>query len=124
MENKSIIDKISKKFEDEEWASGVINSAFVSKNDWLKVLVHIENKDLEIENLKMCLEKQGKSALMGMDAAKKSASIMLKNAEKLFIESSPELIESERAANEVLTNRVDTLETELNALKKEFGINN
>jgi len=57
------------------------------------------------------IDRQAKAAKMGMDAAKKSASIMERNAKKLLAESNPDALESERAANAVLTDRVEALET-------------
>lgn len=55
------------------------------------------------------IDRQAKAAKMGMDAAKKSAAIMERNAKQMRAESSPEVIESERAANAVLTDRVEQL---------------
>mgnify|MGYP006397577989 FL=1 len=57
------------------------------------------------------IDRQAKAAKMGMDAAKKSAAIMERNAKQMRAESSPEAIESERAANAMLTDRVEELET-------------
>jgi len=57
------------------------------------------------------IDRQAKAAKMGMNAAKKSAEIMERNAKKMLAESSPEVIESERAANAMLTDRVEELET-------------
>ena len=57
------------------------------------------------------IDRQAKAAKMGMDAAKKSAEIMERNAKKMRAESSPEALESERAANAMLTDRVEELET-------------
>lgn len=57
------------------------------------------------------IDRQAKAAKMGMDAAKKSAAIMEGNAKQMRAESSPEALESERAANAMLTDRVEELET-------------
>lgn len=57
------------------------------------------------------IDRQAKAAKMGMDAAKKSAAIMERNAKQMRAESSREVIESERAANAMLTDRVEELET-------------
>ncbi|WP_286872094.1 hypothetical protein [Spongiibacter sp.] len=57
------------------------------------------------------IDRQAKAAKMGMDAAKKSAEILERHAKQMLAESSPEVIESERAANAVLTDRVEELET-------------
>lgn len=55
------------------------------------------------------IDRQARAAKMGMDAAKKSAQIMERNAKQMRAESSPEVVESERAANAVLTDRVEQL---------------
>jgi hypothetical protein len=55
------------------------------------------------------IDRQARAAKMGMDAAKKSAEIMERNAKQMRAESSPEVVESERAANAVLTDRVEQL---------------
>lgn len=57
------------------------------------------------------IDRQARAATQGMDAAKKSAEIMERNAKKMLAESSPEAIESERKANAILTDRVEELET-------------
>ena len=57
------------------------------------------------------IDRQAKAAKIGMDAAKKSAEVMERNAKQMRAESSPEVIESERAANAMLTDRVEELET-------------
>ena|SRR5690554_3961383 len=57
------------------------------------------------------IDRQAKAAKMGMDAAKKSAAEMERNAKMMLAESRPEVIESERAANAILTDRVEELET-------------
>jgi hypothetical protein len=53
------------------------------------------------------IDRQAKAATLGMDAAKKSAEIMERNAKQMRAESSPEVIESERAANAILTGELD-----------------
>lgn len=57
------------------------------------------------------IDRQAKAATRGMDAAKKSAEIMERNAKMMLAESRPEVVESERAANAMLTDRVEELET-------------
>ena len=59
------------------------------------------------------IDRQARAAKLGMDAAKKGALIMEQNARKMLAESSPEALESERAANAVLTDRAEELETAL-----------
>ena len=55
------------------------------------------------------IDRQANAAKMGMDAAKKSAQVMERNAKKMRAESSPEVVESEREANAMLTDRVEKL---------------
>ena len=49
------------------------------------------------------IDRQAKAAMAGMDAAKRGAQIMERNAKRQLAESSPEVLESERAANAQLT---------------------
>lgn len=53
------------------------------------------------------IKRQASAAKMGMDAAKKGAHIMEENAKKMLAESRPEVVESERAANAMLTDELD-----------------
>jgi len=76
-------------------------------------LQRILGQKAEIERLRNCIDRQARSAKTGMDAAKKGALIMEQNARKMLAESSPEALESERAANAVLTDRVSELEQAL-----------
>lgn len=57
------------------------------------------------------IDRQARAATLGMNAAKMSAEIMERNAKMMLAESRPEAIESERAANAILTDRVEELET-------------
>ena len=57
------------------------------------------------------IDRQARAAKMGMDADKKSAAVMERNAKKMLAESRPEVIESERAANAILTDHIEELET-------------
>jgi len=63
-----------------------------------------------IANLKQQLARQASAAKVGMDAAKKSGAAMYEHGKKMLAESSPEAIESERAANAILTDRIQELE--------------
>lgn len=80
--------------------------------------------EVEAENskLKASLERQGKAALAGMDAAKAGASLMLEQARKLSAESRPEVVESERDANALLTAEVERLESELAELRTLYDV--
>jgi len=63
-----------------------------------------------IAELEYLLARQAKAAQQGMDAVKSVASYELKQAKRLRAECSPEALESERAANALLTERVAELE--------------
>lgn len=71
----------------------------------------------QITELKNALARQAKAAISGMDAAKAAASSNLEHAKRLHAESSPEALESERAANAVLTELVAKLEHERDAYR-------
>lgn len=71
----------------------------------------------QITELKNALARQAKAAISGMDAAKAAASSNLEHAKRLHAESSPEALESERAANAVLTELVAKLEQERDAYR-------
>ena len=60
-----------------------------------------------IANLKQQLSRQASAAKMGMDASKKSGAVMYEQGKKMLAESNPEVIESERAANAMLTEEND-----------------
>tara|TARA_R100000027_G_C2240344_1_gene91807 strand:- start:35 stop:979 length:945 start_codon:yes stop_codon:yes gene_type:complete len=65
------------------------------------------------------IAKQANAAQQGMDAAKSVASSELEQAKRLNAESSPASLESERAANALLTERIAELEADCAALAKE-----
>lgn len=71
----------------------------------------VEQRDGRIEELEQSLKRQASAAKMGMDAAKKSGAAMYEHGRKMLKESNPEALESERAANAILTNRIEELET-------------
>lgn len=79
----------------------------------------LESIRAEHDGLKEAIEKQARSAIMGMDAAKKHASEMLKEAAKLNAESKPDILASERAANAALTEEVESIRAELEREKAE-----
>lgn len=56
------------------------------------------------------LKRQASAAITGMNAAKAISSGQLREAHRLRAESSPEMLESERQANAILTERVADLE--------------
>ena len=63
------------------------------------------------------IAKQAKAAIRGMDAAKAVARSNLEQAKRLHAESNPDALESERAANALLTERIAQLEAECAAHK-------
>ncbi|WP_286903148.1 hypothetical protein [Vreelandella sedimenti] len=62
------------------------------------------------------IAKQAKAAIRGMDASKVVGSSNLEQAKRLHAESSPDALESERAANALLTERIAELEEREQAL--------
>lgn len=80
----------------------------------------LEAAELRIAELEQSLKRQAKAAISGMDAAKAVASSNLEHATRLRAESSPETLESERAANALLTERVAELEEREQALAAQF----
>lgn len=68
------------------------------------------------------IARQAKAAISGMDAAKAVASSNLEHASRLRAESSPGPLESEWAANALLTEQVAKLEAHIAALQDDIGI--
>ena len=66
------------------------------------------------------IAKQAKAAIRGMDASKVVGSSNLEQAKRLHAESSPEALESERAANALLTERITELEEREQALAAQM----
>lgn len=64
------------------------------------------------------IDRQGKAAIAGMDAAKKHAFHAEKNAKRLHAESSPRALESERAMNEALTEENEQLRARVAELEE------
>jgi hypothetical protein len=63
------------------------------------------------------IKRQANSAIMGMNAAKEHGSHMEAAAKRLHAECNPEALESERAANALLTERIAQLEADCAAHK-------
>ncbi|WP_027855596.1 hypothetical protein [Marinobacterium litorale] len=76
--------------------------------------VTIDQQAAEIERLNAALKKQAAAAKTGMDAAKRASNLQLEEAKRLRAESSPEALESERAANDQLTAEIERLRGKLN----------
>lgn len=69
-------------------------------------------RDKIITNLREQLKLQANAAHMGMDAAKRTSGIQLQLAEQARAESSPEVLESERQVNSMLTEESERLTLE------------
>lgn len=78
--------------------------------------------ELQRENaeLKSAIDRQARSAIAGMNAAKSHAHLMLSQAEKMRAESKPDLISSERAVNSALTDEVERLQRELEGARRSL----
>ena len=74
--------------------------------------------------LERTLRRTQSAALAGMNAAKAISSEQLVLAQKLHAESSPESLNSERAANAILTERVEELEAEVLAMRQQLASSN
>jgi len=71
-----------------------------------------------IEALELALQKQAKAALLGMDAAKANGDAMLKAATEIQSQLKPELLDSERQANAVLTEENEKLQQQIEQLRE------
>ncbi|ATI15670.1 hypothetical protein [Bordetella phage vB_BbrM_PHB04] len=81
-----------------------------------------ERAEAEAVDLRAAIRKQAAAATMGMDEAKRGASIMLKRAEELHGQSNPDALASERAANAMLTEENERLRAELEAAEERNRI--
>lgn len=84
---------------------------------------HLYKRELDaakarIAELELALQKQAKAALHGMDAAKASGTAMIKAATEMQSQLKPELIESERQANAVLTQENEKLHQQIEQLRE------
>lgn len=75
-----------------------------------------------IAELELALQKQAKAALHGMDAAKASGTAMIKAATEMQSQLKPELIESERQANAVLTQENEKLHQQIEQLREALSL--
>jgi hypothetical protein len=73
------------------------------------------------EELERSLKIVQLAAKTGMHAAKAISTAQLEQAAKLHAESSPDALDSERAANAILTERIERLETALRDIKSATG---
>ena len=73
----------------------------------------IERLKQRIADMELAFASQAKTAIAAIDNAKATASHMLKLAEEKEKALNPALLESEREANAILTNRVQELEQSL-----------
>lgn len=75
----------------------------------LALVQRAETAERERDELRLAMDKQGRAAIFGMNAAKQNAAEMERNAIRLHAESSPDALASERAANAILTEEADEL---------------
>jgi uncharacterized protein with von Willebrand factor type A (vWA) domain len=75
----------------------------------------------EVERLNLAIKKQAASARMGMDAAKAIAASNVREASRLYAESNPSALDSERTANQLLTDEIDSLRRDLEAARAELA---
>ena len=78
-------------------------------------------RQIEVNELKSIIEKQKKLSLKAIENAKAGSSIELQLAQKLYIESSPDSLKSERSMNAQLTNENLLLEAKLDNLQKQLN---
>lgn len=115
-----------------EYDSEII-AAFRAENERLKADLrdvgaindgHVETiTDLrgEVAEVRAQLEKVQKAAMMGMAAAKAQSGAQLREASRLASESKPELLASERSANELLTAEIDALRAQLEQARVQLA---
>lgn len=82
---------------------------------------NLNAKDARIAELELALQKQAKAALHGMDAAKASATAMLKVATETQSQLNPELLNSERQANARLTEENEKLQKQIEQLREALN---
>ena len=78
-------------------------------------------RQTEINELKITIDKQKKLSLAAIDNAKAGSILELQLAQKLYAESSPDALESERAMNTQLTNENLLLESKVDKLKNQLN---
>lgn len=77
----------------------------------------IERLRAELAALRAELQKVRSAAISGMDAATQHGRGLVQQAAKLRAESNPDALESERAANAILTEQLQKAEAERDALR-------
>lgn len=97
-----------------EFAVGQIAHGFLDvvcqpAQEVIDLLDRLETAEKERDALRESMERQGRAAVSGMNAAKQNAAEMERNAIRLHAESSPAALASERAANAILTEEADAL---------------
>jgi len=102
----------------QRWLEPFVLSGAAKAADHAQVLRDLQ---AEIERLALALKKQAASALMGMDAAKAIAASNVREAARLYAESNPSAIDSERTANQLLTDEIDSLRRDLEAARAELA---
>ena len=98
---------------------GVVTTVIFGEEELQQFAQRIEQPHKQrIEALELALQKQAKAALHGMDAAKASGTAMIKAATEMQSQLKPELIESERQANAVLTEENEKLQQQIEQLRE------
>lgn len=77
--------------------------------------------DRELRHKDKAIQLQTQSAIAGMDAAAKGRAAAIEECRRAKAESDPSLVDSERAANEELTNEAERLRAQYAALRMRFA---
>lgn len=86
--------------------------------DALNNILRAEKADAELAALRAELQKVRSAAISGMDAATQHGRGLVQQAAKLRAESNPDALESERAANAMLTEQLQKAEAERDAANR------
>ncbi|CAM3310738.1 hypothetical protein [Halomonas lysinitropha] len=72
------------------------------------------------EHVQILFDKQARAASAGMDAAKKGGAYMEAEAKRLYAQTNPEALESERQANAELTEELERVTTQRDAAQAKL----
>ena len=98
---------------------GVVTSVIFGEDELKQFAQRIEAPHKQrIAELELSLQKQAKAALQGMDSAKRVSSKMLNDAKQIQSSLKPELLDSERQANAVLTEENGKLHQQIEQLRE------
>lgn len=85
------------------------------------LLCYISQQSAELEDLKHLLQRVRSAAISGMNAAKEISRHELATAKRLRAESTPEVVDSERSANALLTEENERLRQQVSDLQTEIS---